>query len=442
MWRYKNSTPPTSTLTGSITSTSVSIPVAACEKYPRTGDFVVQIDSENILITGKSALSGAGNLTTVLANRGYEGTTAASHSNLAPVNLKLTERSLLGLYFYDVRAYGALGIGASNNDAAAIQAAMDDCGAKGGGIVFIPGGWWELDTTSLRFKYDGVIVRGVGRGYGVGSGPGDATLLVFRGVGTGAFVNDNPANQRTSCGVEGMQINIANGGTNTCGIRLDNLYKCQFRDLYINGAGIASRGLWFSGDTVSKATYYNEFFNVDIQVGDGTCVYMDTQWVNRNKFYGGEWYSSDTSASRAVAIVPSSDFSDTNVFMGVSMNCQGPVQIQLGGSGGAAADNAFIGCSIEYNPGNSGTVEFATSSGIAVRNYFALSYVTGVTFNNSAPANGNVIIGWDYQHFGILRLGNGITPGNPSSGGFHIYVESGALKAKSANGTVTTLANL
>jgi hypothetical protein len=75
---------PGTTLSAAITSTTAtSLAVTSGTGYPSSGNFRIKIDSELMLVT---AISG----TTWTVTRGIEGTTAATHANLAPVNAYFT----------------------------------------------------------------------------------------------------------------------------------------------------------------------------------------------------------------------------------------------------------------------------------------------------------------------------------------------------------------
>ncbi|MCZ7645549.1 MAG: glycoside hydrolase family 55 protein [Planctomycetota bacterium] len=56
------------------------------------------------------------------------------------------------------------------DDSAALQKAVDEVGAKGGGAILIPAGTWHLDGF-VTIRHDGVVLRGEGR---------EKTKLVFR----------------------------------------------------------------------------------------------------------------------------------------------------------------------------------------------------------------------------------------------------------------------
>lgn len=68
----------------------------------------------------------------------------------------------------DATAYGADPSGAADSTAA-IQAALDDVGARGGGVVHLPAGTYRVAppagrTTALLLRHDGVVLRGDGPG--------------------------------------------------------------------------------------------------------------------------------------------------------------------------------------------------------------------------------------------------------------------------------------
>jgi len=71
-----------STTTGTLTKTSTAIPVTLLDTFPTTG--TVLIDTEQIIYTGKSAITGAGNLTGL--TRAANSTLAAAHASGATVS--------------------------------------------------------------------------------------------------------------------------------------------------------------------------------------------------------------------------------------------------------------------------------------------------------------------------------------------------------------------
>ncbi|WP_186355589.1 right-handed parallel beta-helix repeat-containing protein [Streptomonospora sp. PA3] len=108
----------------------------------------------------------------------------------------------------DVSAYGAVGDGATD-DTAAIQAALDDAGAAGGGLVWVPGGVYSVQTGPLRI-YQGthlwlapdatirrdaattMIVNGdAGQSLGGYDGHGDITISGGTWDANGASITDN-----------------------------------------------------------------------------------------------------------------------------------------------------------------------------------------------------------------------------------------------------------
>jgi hypothetical protein len=86
----------TSTLSASITSSSTSIPLTtgSGSSFPSSGNFVVVIDTELILI---SSVSGD-TLTVASGGRGYDGTTAASHNSAATIQLSVCAYNMRHLW--------------------------------------------------------------------------------------------------------------------------------------------------------------------------------------------------------------------------------------------------------------------------------------------------------------------------------------------------------
>ena len=106
------------------------------------------------------------------------------------------------------------------------------------------------------------------------------------------------------------------------------------------------------------------------------------------------------------------------------------------------ANAYFNGTSWIYK--NTAAAAYYEQLGSSHRWYTAPSGTAGnaITFTQalSLTAAGNLLLGGTTDPGGtkVLYIGNGTTPGTPTSGGV-LYVESGALKYKGSSGTVTTL---
>jgi hypothetical protein len=339
-----------------------------------------------------------------------------------------------------VTDYGAVGNG-STNDASAIQDAIDAAAGAGGGLVFFPPGDFLIGTTSLEFT--GSYVRLIGSGR-------NSTTITYTGS-SGAIRNSDPSTPsiRIHCGVENMSISGDGASSGFAGIQLEAMRQGVYRDLFIyssgTGGGTTWRGLYFIGDSDAE-TYFNTFYNVDISLtgaaGTQWCVDMGgAGWVNRNRFFGGVWEGNNANALR---IAGTSLTSDTNVFVGVGMQTHGTTIVQLGGSGGEANDNAFLGCLFEL-PSPSSVITFATSSGSANRNAFFGNYRSNVDFSDPDPGDSNMIFdpgrilldNWNSSSWDAVRLRgfqSGLTIGRSDGG-------SGGLTLFESNDTHTPDAN-
>jgi hypothetical protein len=88
----------------------------------------------------------------------------------------------IGQLVANVKLYGAIGDGMTN-DTAAIQSAIDACASAGGGIVWFPGGRYKT-TNSLRVKFSNVSLMGAGNA---------SVVAPVGNFDTVAFVSDAPA---------------------------------------------------------------------------------------------------------------------------------------------------------------------------------------------------------------------------------------------------------
>src|SRR5919108_1291860 len=83
---YKADTSPTTTLSGAIDSSQLTIPVSSATAFPGKAPYLIQINDERILVSG-----GAGTTTwtvRVVGERGYDRTVAASHASGSTVTLR------------------------------------------------------------------------------------------------------------------------------------------------------------------------------------------------------------------------------------------------------------------------------------------------------------------------------------------------------------------
>lgn len=75
---YEFSVVSNTTLNGAIDAAQTSVPVTDASAWPTTYPFTVQVDNEKLRVTGRTS-------NTLTVTRGFDGTTAAAHSDAAPV---------------------------------------------------------------------------------------------------------------------------------------------------------------------------------------------------------------------------------------------------------------------------------------------------------------------------------------------------------------------
>ena len=225
--RYANN--PQSTLSGAVGAGDSSISVSSATGFPTLGKFTIIVDSEIMLVTGVSG-------TTFTVERGAEATAAVSHTNNSTVTQILTVDSFLNAHHFDVRAYGAVGDG-TTDDASAFTAAIAAASDAGGGTVFVPPGTWKLGTAVQLLQ--GVSIRGAGHvATTLVGGEGTTTLKV---VGTAPA-----ATQINSFSIRDMTIK--NGSTGAATHAILDLQYCseraiQIKDVIIHGADFGCIGM-------------------------------------------------------------------------------------------------------------------------------------------------------------------------------------------------------
>lgn len=148
---------------------------------------------------------------TMTVARGADGTTPTGFAAGSRVEMRITAASIaetsgsgVGSTVFDIRAYGAVGDGVTDN-ALAIQAALDAANAAGGGVVYIPTGRFrKLDTPGRQWRiYSNTTLRG----------EGDTSVIFF--------------DDRSS---------IARSGNDM--LRFDNVVNIEFKDFRIEGTAL------------------------------------------------------------------------------------------------------------------------------------------------------------------------------------------------------------
>lgn len=271
-----------------------------------------------------------------------------------------------GGFGVDVRDHGVVGDGATD-DAPAIQSAIDSCPA--GGRILIPPGIYRL-AAGLSLMANDLHIEGVGRG---------ATVLKFTGAGA-ALYNRNPSTMLRRCSISKLTIETRLAADGHRALAIDNMYRCTFSDLWLDGLGAYGTGVEFVGGA-NKSTYFNAFTNVDITAGRACVEFGDR--CNAESFYGGVF----DGPGIAILSAPRQLGADTNKFINVALQTSAPVMIKLGGVG--SSFNSFV--EMRAEPGVPARVEI--DSGSIVNEFIGGSYSNHVTFDDAAPgSNGTTLM--------------------------------------------------
>lgn len=176
-----------------------------------------------------------------LAAGGVAGIMATGPSVFAQ---SVTNTSLQGQTVTNVRDYGAVGNG-STNDTTAIQSAIDETSARGGGIVFIPPGIYAM--TGIALKY-GVDLMGSTM---------NSSVLLFTPATGDAIVVDGLSFIRISS----LQIRYSQQMSTGAAIHIRDCFETVLNDIYITGWVGNSPALGYDGIYIdaSAFTFVNNF---------------------------------------------------------------------------------------------------------------------------------------------------------------------------------------
>ena len=153
---------------------------------------------------------------------------------------------------YNVRWFGAVGDG-STNDATAIQAAITYAYTAGGGTVYMGEGSWKISTPIALKSFVRIV------------GDGHASKILVTSAAAGAFTQ-SAGSQVWGGGVENVRIVADTGAAGSTIFNLTSIQNCVFRGLVVDGfttgkfLSIQSATV-SSPDTVPLATG-NSIFNV------------------------------------------------------------------------------------------------------------------------------------------------------------------------------------
>lgn len=156
---------------------------------------------------------------------------------------------------FDVKRYGAVGDGLTN-DTAAIQAAINAAAASGGDVVFPPGSY---KTASALVVKSGVSLRGFG----------NVSKIV--GSADHDIINDS-ATPATDLTISDLYLEVAGSSTAGSGIELTACQRVTIRNVEVYNAWDSIDVLTGSSDVVVTSCYVHGARQQGIQVVDSTRV--------------------------------------------------------------------------------------------------------------------------------------------------------------------------
>ena len=220
------------------------------------------------------------------------------------------------LGWYNVKAYGAYGLGAGTDESTQIQAAINAAKAAGGGTVYLPRGTYTVESELLiNDAHDdagGIFLKGDGiNATSIVAGDDDITLIHWAGNwgGIDGIGLDGEGYDGTSyTGVSALRVtpedeaqvitrvhqdynqfsnirieNCAEGIVLQCGPyvggSVSGCYFNTFSSVYINWC---TRGIWFKDgpNALASGSNRNQFFGVRVGLGMNTGIQIDNGGTN------------------------------------------------------------------------------------------------------------------------------------------------------------------
>jgi len=227
---------------------------------------------------------GAGRLNNVRRRALFAGTVVGLAGTALAAEASPAAAAAVSLDWYNVRDHGATGNG-SDDDTAAIQAAITAAATAGGGTVYFPAGKYAVTptTTDPALSVDGNGVRLVGAG-------SKASMLVKAANGTLLRMSGAPTDttgnlHRRYCSIENLGFN----GNSKTGLLLELYYNdnSYFRDVYMS----SNRDLCIDAVEFWDSRFYNLVIEESTGTADSTT--QPNVWLRNSSATSGWGYSAD-----------------------------------------------------------------------------------------------------------------------------------------------------
>lgn len=275
----------------------------------------------------------------------------------------------------DVRAYGAIGDG-NTNDTAAIQAAIDAIGTTlpGGGVVFFPAGRYRLASGLTRISNVPLIFRGVtassfNESDAQSSGSvlyGDAGVTIMT-IGT----TPSTVNHRGPV-FENLQFREIGGGKTSELVRINNTNRWTFRNCGFRGGAsaivpYADNG---SGPGVGGADCSWGFIE-NCWISDCAVGLKNAHGVNVT-ILGGDW-----EATTAVQVYPAGSLTGAMTIIGAFID-GATTGIDIKGANVSVLDCFFEGCTTAVSITHDAALHANSGSDCSIRGGAIISTTTGI----------------------------------------------------------------
>lgn len=208
-----------------------------------------------------------------------------------------------------------------------IASAMSTLPATGG-VIFLGKGSF---SGQVLFTKSNVIIVGAGR---------ELSKITYTG-GSYAVGNSDPTTRRDRIGLAALTIDASGGTAGVIGLQVNNFQRCIYRDVYVNCGSVASGiGIQFVG-SLTKSTYFNDFWDVDVTAAGACHDYGDQ--CNAERFFGGIL----DGAGVAIQANPATTATNTNTYSQMAIQTSNSSLMSLGDGAAQVSDWSFWGMRLE-----------------------------------------------------------------------------------------------
>lgn len=231
----------------------------------------------------------------------------------------------------------------------------------------------------------------------------DLNHATLRYTGSSVALDCNVAggatNRNDLLRVQNGTVDLTTAGGGAIGVRIDNVSRSKWRNVWVNGNGVSCTALQLLG-SAAKSTYFNAFHDCDFSAD--TAVVTIGDQCNANEFWGGVWEGG--AAATGLTCNPTTSNSGQCKFFSVSLQTGGAALMSLGTGAAYVQQFEFHGC--RFEPTNPASLTLGAE---AYDPLFVGGIYASVTISDSTPAGHSAVFlmspGVGAGGLGTLKVG-------------------------------------